>query len=622
MELRTLAREKKTPVARFAALHEDIPQDEVLKLDDDVFRGLPSTLELGEDAPVILMSNLAIEHGLMNGTQGIVKEIIYAEAAGPNADNALSRMPLAVIIDFPKYVGPAFWNTDTHPERRTWVPLLPATRESEEHRDLRRTQFPLVLGWAMTPWKAQGMTLDRAVVKLGRRAASPGVAFVALSRVRHPDDLMLDDDFPDMSTIMRQSTTESFYKRQRWERLMRVKFSKTLRRHMRDASIYDATKVWDEDSSELATEMLRFLHAHPHLTDDDFVHAFSTAHDFSTDDVSHIWERLHAYPHIFEIAAARNELMRYALDGTIAKDSMPEQKVTKLSFNGWDAPLADWDAYAKTGTLSKASMGLLIQVFEKLLPRDIHFHQSFAAEQEPIPLDFVSKKTRQRPRIQCFPYRSVSKLWGVYIVEETRDTTSTAFKVFALLPKDCDPRAFEYTTKKFLRTFSASQCSFVEYEQQPSADVLLFAHIAFFLSADATPIDAQTLHKFLQDSSKTASALLDAVETHQEGNAHTLFLQDTTLREDFTSAFNLLAAGLRTSSSAPVPKNIYCSLSSDPFSIRTPSRPPRTPSIATAAAKTFSPAQPPDKISNRRPLPNPYFQRNCRTSLSENASVL
>ena len=68
------------------------------------------------------------------------------------------------------------------------------------------------------------MTLDKAVVKIGRRAATPGVLFVALTRVRHPDDLMLDDDFPDMATIIKQKGTVSFQKRQRWELIMTVKF--------------------------------------------------------------------------------------------------------------------------------------------------------------------------------------------------------------------------------------------------------------------------------------------------------------------------------------------------------------------------------------------------------------
>ena len=48
------------------------------------------------------------------------------------------------------------------------------------------------------------MTLDRATVRLTKAASAPGVAFVALSRVRHPDHLLIEDDFPDMATIMKQ----------------------------------------------------------------------------------------------------------------------------------------------------------------------------------------------------------------------------------------------------------------------------------------------------------------------------------------------------------------------------------------------------------------------------------
>ena len=51
------------------------------------------------------------------------------------------------------------------------------------------------------------MILDKAVVRLGSRAGEAGVAFVALSRVRRPDDMMLEDDFPSMALIQRQKRT-------------------------------------------------------------------------------------------------------------------------------------------------------------------------------------------------------------------------------------------------------------------------------------------------------------------------------------------------------------------------------------------------------------------------------
>ena len=53
-----------------------------------------------------------------------------------------------------------------------------------------RGQYPLTLAWALTHWKAQGMTLDRVRVLLSDRTAGvPGIAF-ALTRARHPSDIV------------------------------------------------------------------------------------------------------------------------------------------------------------------------------------------------------------------------------------------------------------------------------------------------------------------------------------------------------------------------------------------------------------------------------------------------
>ena len=107
-----------------------------------------------------------------------------------------------------------------------------------DNRSISRTQFPLVLGWALTPWKAQGMTLDKVIVKLGASVSEPGVLFVALSRVRHPNDLMLDDDFPALFDILKQTKHPSYQKRQQWGKIMCAKFARTLREHLRDAEKY------------------------------------------------------------------------------------------------------------------------------------------------------------------------------------------------------------------------------------------------------------------------------------------------------------------------------------------------------------------------------------------------
>ena len=48
---------------------------------------------------------------------------------------------------------------------------------------LQRTQIPLILCWAATVHKVQGLSLDAAVMDLGKDVFEPGMAYVALSRV-------------------------------------------------------------------------------------------------------------------------------------------------------------------------------------------------------------------------------------------------------------------------------------------------------------------------------------------------------------------------------------------------------------------------------------------------------
>ena len=56
---------------------------------------------------------------------------------------------------------------------------------------MSRTQFPIRLAYALTIHKGQGQTLKKIIVELGKKEATLGVTFVALSRVKNVNDFLI-----------------------------------------------------------------------------------------------------------------------------------------------------------------------------------------------------------------------------------------------------------------------------------------------------------------------------------------------------------------------------------------------------------------------------------------------
>ncbi|MDA0208297.1 MAG: DEAD/DEAH box helicase [bacterium] len=72
------------------------------------------------------------------------------------------------------------------------------------------TQFPLTLAWAVTIHKSQGKTFDKVVIDMGRGAFAHGQFYVALSRARTLDGIILRQPFRTSDIILDQHVANFF----------------------------------------------------------------------------------------------------------------------------------------------------------------------------------------------------------------------------------------------------------------------------------------------------------------------------------------------------------------------------------------------------------------------------
>lgn len=84
----------------------------------------------------------------------------------------------------------------------------PATKVMSHDVVAEFTQFPLRLAWAVTIHKAQGKTLDAAVIDLGPKAFAPGQTYVAFSRLTSLDGLYLRRPLTPADIIVDQRVAE------------------------------------------------------------------------------------------------------------------------------------------------------------------------------------------------------------------------------------------------------------------------------------------------------------------------------------------------------------------------------------------------------------------------------
>ena len=147
--------------------------------DCNMTAGLEAKLDLAVGARVMLRRNINTKDGLVNGSIGSVTAIT----------------PHCVIVKFDHIPEP-------YPVQRVKSKFM-----LMKTFYVYRKQFPLILAYAVTIHKCQGLSLDSAIIDLSSKVFSPGMAYVALSRIRSLSGLHLTH-FDPASIIVSNSCLE------------------------------------------------------------------------------------------------------------------------------------------------------------------------------------------------------------------------------------------------------------------------------------------------------------------------------------------------------------------------------------------------------------------------------
>ena len=149
------------------SLHNYTPKD-----DERYTGGLQTSLSLAIGAHVMLIRNLDVADGLVNGSQGVV--VGFDEATG-SVTKIFVKFYHELIGQKSRQQMPA------EPGEVTIMPFESKFRVSKYGKEeIKRYQFPLQLAWAVMIHQVQGLTTKNTVVSLNKTFQS-GQAYVALS---------------------------------------------------------------------------------------------------------------------------------------------------------------------------------------------------------------------------------------------------------------------------------------------------------------------------------------------------------------------------------------------------------------------------------------------------------
>lgn len=169
------------PLAQTNGLTVNSPEVQLAIQKMDSTAAYSPELILAVGAQVMLLTNLNHEAGLVNGSRGVIVDFKKVEPKSDekNPTEKISQdETLLPLVEFKSGDRRCI-------EYNTW--------EVQDSPGVLRKQIPLKLAYAVTIHKAQGATLDCALIDVGGRTFEYGQAYVALSRCKDLESLYIHD---------------------------------------------------------------------------------------------------------------------------------------------------------------------------------------------------------------------------------------------------------------------------------------------------------------------------------------------------------------------------------------------------------------------------------------------
>lgn len=136
-------------------------------------------LMLKKGAYVMCISNIDLTLGIANGSTGII------------VDFTPEKLPIVQFNNSKIVIGKKEWKSENVP-------------------GISIFQIPLILAWGITIHKAQGLTLDKAIIDIGSDIFEAGQMYVALSRIKTLEEVFLKEF--DINNLKINSKVLNYYK--------------------------------------------------------------------------------------------------------------------------------------------------------------------------------------------------------------------------------------------------------------------------------------------------------------------------------------------------------------------------------------------------------------------------